>query len=347
MNANALGKRSPVPLRIEIGDQTVRVADPAMKAIFARIDQLATDRVPVLVTGETGVGKEIIARALHHRAPWASGPFIPVNCGGLPTTLIETELFGHERGAFTGAVDARPGLVEEASGGTLLLDEIGDLPLELQPRLLRLLDRRETRRVGSTRSREVDVRVVAATNRDLAADVAAGRFRLDLFFRLNGSAIVVPPLRERRFDIPVLAQDLLDAECAIDGRSPMAISPMAMFALMRHPWPGNVRELKYAMINAMCTGGAAVELDHLPASCRGAGPAPTVASPSRTVASGPGLHVAFTPIAEEVRQLVRSRMLLALEASHWVVLEAARLLHMPRRTFVARMKQYAIRRPGA
>jgi two-component system response regulator AtoC len=253
------------PTRIDIGDLHVHINDPAMKAIYGRAQQLAEDRLPVLITGESGVGKEIVARALHHFSPWASGPFVAVNCGGLPPTLIETELFGHEKGAFSGAVGAKLGLIESAAGGTLLLDEIGELPLEMQTRLLRVLDRRESRRVGGVQSRQLDLRIVAATNRDVVAEVAAGRFRSDLLFRLKGSTIVVPPLRER-LDIPGLAGDLLDAACARRNRAPLTISSAALFAVLRYTWPGNVRELKHAMEWAALAAvtSPSVELEHLP-----------------------------------------------------------------------------------
>jgi transcriptional regulator with GAF, ATPase, and Fis domain len=187
------------PLVLQLGDTSIRVADHEMRALFARARRLVDSSTPVLVRGETGVGKEIVARALHHMSP-TPGPFIPVNCGGLPPALIESELFGHERGAFSGAVDAKVGLVEAAAGGTVLLDEIGEMPLGLQAQLLRLFDRNEIRRVGSVNVRHVKVRVVAATNRDLDAEVRAGRFREDLLFRLKGTTLMVPPLRDRPLD---------------------------------------------------------------------------------------------------------------------------------------------------
>ena len=217
----------------------------AMRAVFDALLRAAPTTVPVLITGESGTGKELAARAVHARSARADQPFEVVDCGGLPPTLIESELFGHDRGAFTGAAADREGAFERAEGGTLFLDELGELPLELQPKLLRALGEREIRRVGGKRTRKVDVRIVAATNRDLRREVNAGRFRADLFYRLAVIQVRLPPLRDRPGDLPLLVRGLLEVitrERGIDG----VIEPdqELLDALGRHAWPGNVRELR-------------------------------------------------------------------------------------------------------
>jgi two-component system, NtrC family, response regulator AtoC len=210
----------------------------ALTRLMAMTERVAQSDTAVLIEGESGTGKELAARAVHTLSPRAAGPFIPVNCGALPGQLLESELFGHARGAFTGAVNAKQGLVELAEGGTLFLDEIGEMPLELQAKLLRFLESREARRVGDTKLRRVDARVVAATNRKLADEVKAGRFREDLYYRLNVVALQVPPLRERREDIPLLVEHFL----ARTG-SDKEMTPEAMDALLAYSYPGNLREL--------------------------------------------------------------------------------------------------------
>lgn len=211
---------------------------PALERLLELTGRVAQGEMPVLIEGESGTGKELIARAVHLWSPRAAGPFVPVNAGALPDQLLESELFGHAKGAFTGAATAKAGLVELAEGGTLFLDEIGEMPLELQAKLLRFLESHELRRVGETRIRRVDVRVVAATNRKLVEEVQAGRFREDLYYRLNVVALQVPPLRERREDIPLLVEHFL---ARIGSGKEMA--PEALGALMQHGFKGNVREL--------------------------------------------------------------------------------------------------------
>ncbi len=217
-------------------------ASETMRALFSRLERVAPTPLSVLLLGETGTGKEEVARAIHQssRRP---GPFITVDCGSIPKELADATLLGHARGAFTGAVADRPGPFEEAQGGTIFLDEIGELPLELQPKLLRALDRREVQRVGETQVRMVDVRVIAATNRDIAQDVADGRFRLDLYQRLKAMVLVLPPLRDRRQDIEALARHFLDAVASTIERK-LDLSPDALALLGTRSWDGNVRELK-------------------------------------------------------------------------------------------------------
>src|SRR3954452_17475833 len=216
---------------------------PAMKEVLRVVQKVAHAPTTVLIEGESGTGKELVARALHALSPRSERPFVAVNCGAIPETLIESELFGHAKGAFTDARSAKRGLFEEADGGTLLLDEIGELPLPVQPSLLRVLQDSEVRRVGDNRSTRVDVRVLAATNRDLAAQVQQGRFREDLYYRLNVVGVRLPPLRERQDEIPTLAERLLARHAGRIGVGPRKLSPRALESLRRYRWPGNVREL--------------------------------------------------------------------------------------------------------
>jgi len=218
-------------------------------------------RATVLITGETGSGKEVAARALHLAGPRARAAFVAVNCTALPENLLESELFGHVRGAFTGAVQGRIGRFEQAQGGTLLLDEIGDLPLELQAKLLRVLQEREFQRLGSSETVRVDVRVVAATNCDLEQQIEQGRFREDLFYRLNVVPIRMPPLRHRRGDIPVLARYFLEKVCRGEGLSLKSISSQAAERLAAFSWPGNVRQLENALEMAVALSGERPVLD--------------------------------------------------------------------------------------
>jgi transcriptional regulator with PAS, ATPase and Fis domain len=218
-----------------------------MNDVMAVVERLALTDVTVTLIGETGSGKDVLAHLIHDESPRVGKPFVVFDCGAVPPTLVESELFGHERGAFTGAHNEHPGAFERAIGGTLFLDEIGELPLELQPRLLRVLDNRLVRRVGGTRDRKVDVRVVAATNRDLRALVGARHFRQDLYFRLAAAIVNLPPLRERLEDLSWLVSRLL----ADLGRSDIVVTPAALASLRAHPWPGNVRELKNALACAL------------------------------------------------------------------------------------------------
>lgn len=248
-----------------------------MQLVVALARRIATVDATVLITGESGVGKERIARLLHDESTRSGGPFIAVNCGAISETLLESELFGHARGAFTGAVSDRPGLFEAANGGTLLLDEIGEVSPAVQVKLLRVLQEREVRRVGENRSRSVNVRVLAATNRDLVAEMAGGSFRSDLYYRLKVVQLHVPPLRDRPDDVLPLARVLL-AESAVRMVRPVTgLSSRAADQLLRYPWPGNVRELANAMERAVALAPSGrVELDDLPEAVRLAGPGPLV-----------------------------------------------------------------------
>jgi two-component system, NtrC family, response regulator AtoC len=227
-------------------------ASPKIQDVLRMIARLKDTRTPVLITGESGTGKELVARAIHFRGGFASQPFVAVDCGSLVPTLIESELFGHEKGAFTGAVRSKPGLFHAASGGTIFLDEIGELPLELQAKLLRVLQDKEVRPVGGNNRTKVDVRVVAATNRDLEAAYKDGTFRKDLYFRLNVVTVHLPALRERRADIPMLVHWFIDRYAPGSG---IQVSTGAMKCLLEYDWPGNVRELENCIERAIALGG--------------------------------------------------------------------------------------------
>ncbi|WP_437926525.1 sigma 54-interacting transcriptional regulator [Sorangium sp. So ce291] len=336
-----------------LGDRVVVLADPAMIRLFSLIERLAAAHLPVLVCGETGVGKEHAAFAVHHGSARRAGPFLSVNCAAIPDTLVESELFGHDRGAFSGAHAAKPGLFERASGGTLFLDEVGELTLSAQAKLLRVLEGGRFTRLGETREREVDVRIVAATNRDLQAEVKARRFREDLFYRLSSAVVLLPPLRERPADIPVLARRFLAAARARAQKPPLTFAPAAMLALAHHAWPGNVRELKNAMeFVAASVPDGVVERSNLPAAIAGAEgsepAAPTSAQPDRP--SGADLRPPageLRPLAEEIEALERRRIREALAAASGVKTRAARLIGVPERTFRLKLRQYGIDRGGS
>jgi DNA-binding NtrC family response regulator/pSer/pThr/pTyr-binding forkhead associated (FHA) protein len=344
--------------RVEIGDRAIVVADPAMMGLMDLIRRLAPTDLPVLIQGETGAGKENAAQALHHWSPRAKGPFIAVNCAAFTETLVESELFGNEKGAFSGATSARAGLFEAADGGTIFFDEIGDLPRSVQPKLLRVLETKRAMRVGATRERELDVRVVAATNRDLRVEEREGRFRQDLLFRLNAATLVLPPLRNRPREIAVLARMFLADACTRLGLPPKTLSGPSLHLLTAYPWPGNVRELKNVIdYLAATTSGAVIEpaqvrprLDDLtaaPAVATPAAAAPTpVAEPEESGSrrTQHGYAAEFAPIADELRELEQKRMREALEAAGWVQTRAAELIGMPLRTFQQKAKQFGLTR---
>ncbi|MFL5318034.1 MAG: sigma 54-interacting transcriptional regulator [Myxococcaceae bacterium] len=245
-------------------------SSPKMRQIFGLIKKIAPMDVSVVIQGETGTGKELVARAIHELSGRKKGPLVVLDCGAIPPNLIESELFGHEKGSFTGAVASRPGAFERANGGTIFLDELGELRFDLQPKLLRVLENREVRRVGGNEVQEVDVRVIAATNRDLVKEIQAGNFREDLYFRLSVINIQLPPLRQRRDDIPnILRRALQDPEMlAKAGKK--RFSPAAMSILMSYSWPGNVRELMNVLSHVITfADGEEIDVSHLPARLQG------------------------------------------------------------------------------
>jgi DNA-binding NtrC family response regulator len=265
-------------------DYGIIARSPDMRKVVDLAQRVAKVDFTVLITGESGVGKELIAHLVHHESARASGPFVAVNCGAITETLLESELFGHARGAFSGAAQQRIGLFEAANGGVLFLDEIGDVSPGMQVKLLRALQEHEIRRVGENRSRPVNVRVIAATNHELAKEIEAGRFRADLFYRLNVVQLHVPPLRERRQDILPLARVLLARAAEGSKRTVTGLTPRTADQLLRYEWPGNVRELENAMERAVAVGRAGlVEFDELPEEVRRARPAPTLDGPVLTL----------------------------------------------------------------
>ncbi|HVE87063.1 MAG TPA: sigma 54-interacting transcriptional regulator [Myxococcales bacterium] len=314
------------------------IADPAMVQLYRLIDKVAAGSINVLVLGETGVGKELVAEAVHQRSPRAGKPFVRINCAALSESLLESELFGHERGAFTGAVEAKPGLLEAAGGGTVLLDEVGELPLSTQAKLLRVLEERSVRRVGAIKPRPIDARFVAATNRGLEAEVDAGRFRKDLYFRLAGVALVVPPLRERRQEIAPLAASFARIASRQLGRGggEARISPQAMQRLEQYAWPGNIRELRNAVERAvLLAGGGPVDVEHLPLEKMAAVWLAPAAEPPPAA-----------PPAEGGRASAeRQRIVDALQRCAGNQTQAARLLGISRRTLLYRLDEYGLPRP--
>jgi two-component system response regulator HydG len=241
----------------------------AMRNVMAVVDRAAVHDTPVLIIGESGTGKELLARALHRKSPRAMGPFVAVNCSAIPETLLESELFGHRRGAFTDARDDRPGLFQSARCGTILLDEIGDMAAALQGKLLRVLQQKEVHPLGAPAPVAVDVRIVTATHRDLAALVTDGRFRQDLLYRINVIEVRVPPLRERSDDLAPLVRHLLDKHAAKLRKPECSVSAAAMAVIRRHSWPGNVRELENVIERALVLGlGTVIDVEDLPDSLR-------------------------------------------------------------------------------
>jgi two-component system response regulator HydG len=303
-------------------------ASAPMRELFAMIRAVAPSEASVLILGESGTGKELVAKALHEGSPRHARSLVAVNCAALAENLLESELFGHEKGAYTGAQRQRDGRFVQADGGTLFLDEIGEMPIALQAKLLRVLQEGEVQRLGSDRTVHVDVRVVAATNRDLEAEVRAGAFREDLYYRLNVIALRVPPLRERPEDIPLLARHFLSRFAARNRKSFRGFSPRAMDLMLRHPWPGNVRELENVVERAVILSpGDLVTESDLPASLRGTGDVP----PESHVSRGHSLEDA------ERQAIVRT-----LEQVGHNKSEAARVLGVTRVTLRSKMRKFGL-----
>ena len=309
----------------------------AIAQVIQQVSQVAESNFTVLVQGETGTGKELVARAIHHQSPRRQAPFVAVDCGAIPETLVESELFGHERGAFTGAQAKREGHFQLAKGGTLFLDEIGNVPLATQAKLLRALEQREIHPLGSARAVAVDARIIAATNTELEEGVKTGRFRADLYYRLSEFTITLPPLRSRREDITHLAQRFLD-EVSMELRRPVRrVSDEAMQALLRHDWPGNVRELKNVIRKAALLATDVVTPEHIPALNASA------PIPSRLAAEPSGEELSLREVAELAavraeREVIRH----ALGATKGNKSQAARLLRTDYTTLHAKMKRYGI-----
>jgi len=310
-----------------------------MRRIFDLVQRIANARTTVLVTGESGTGKERIARAIHDASDRRSAPFLVVNCGAIPEALIEAELFGHEKGAFTGAIASRLGIFREAAGGTVLLDEIGELAPALQVKLLRVLQERKVRGVGASAEVSIDVRVLAATNRNVEEDVRAGRFRQDLYYRLNVIRVEVPPLRERREDIRPLAEHFLLTCAAEQKKEIRGLSPDALRALEAYDFPGNVRELENVIERAVALAtGPTIGLGDLPREVSGVASQPTPALV--------GLPEEGCNLDEVVGEVERRLILQALERSGGVRTQAARLLGVTLRSLRYRLQKHALAEAG-
>jgi len=306
-------------------------ASAALSKVLRQIEQVAAADSPVLILGETGTGKDLVARALHERSRRRERPLVTVNCAALPDALIESELFGYEKGAFTGAVTRTLGRFEVASGGSILLDEVGELPLGAQAKLLRVLEGGTFERLGSSKTIRVDVRVIAATNRDLETEVRQGRFRADLYYRLNVFPVSVPALRERAEDIPLLVWHFISAKQGSLGRTIESVPDNLMWALERHAWPGNVRELENLVERALIvTTGTTLTLD-----------APLL---------GPAGAAAPGPLGATLEEVERTHIQAVLQQCGWKVAgrgNAAERLGLKRGTLQFRMKKLGIRRPEA
>ena len=366
------------PARVEV------LEDPAMKRVYTLVRRVAGARIAVLLQGETGVGKDVVAEAIHALSPRAEKPYVRLNCAALPENLLESELFGYEKGAFSGAVTSKQGLLEAANGGTIFLDEIGELPLATQAKLLRALEDGQVRRLGAITPRAVDVRFVAATNRDLETEVGRGAFRGDLYFRLSGVTLTIPPLRERTREIVPFARIFLRDLAEAAGRSAPGITPEAAQLLVRYAWPGNIRELRNAAERALllCDGDQ-IRAEHLPVEKLTAHVAPLSRPPSMPPPRGSGIPAPIDtmralPLHEIARaraeaessrptsvpqppappssleldelrarmdEVERRRVVAALEACGGNQTKAARMLGISRGTFVARLGAFGLPRP--
>jgi DNA-binding NtrC family response regulator len=346
--ANALEKRrleqEVTRLRADVERRYEMIGEsPAMRALYGDIEKVAPTRATVLITGESGTGKELLARAVHRLSPRVDLPFVKVNCAAIPADLIESELFGYERGAFTGAQGRRKGMFELADGGTLFLDEIGDMSLNAQAKVLRALQNGEITRVGSERTIGVDVRVVAATNRDLERAVAEGAFREDLYFRLAVVPLRTPTLRERKEDISALAAAFLADFCEENGLKSKPVEPQVWDRLRNKPWPGNVRELKNVVERMAILSADTITVDDLPAEGKLTPPAAAVANPSEGIdeAYEDGRRVTL----REFRDRAERRYVEAtLEECDWNVSKAASLLGVERTNLHKKMRSLGIQR---
>ena len=315
------------------GPEEILGESPAIREVRQLVEKLAPTRTTVLVTGESGTGKEVVARSIHSRSDRRDQPFVAINCGAIPEGLIESELFGHEKGSFTGAVDAKAGLFEVAGSGTLFLDEVGELPLHVQVKLLRALQEKRARRVGGTADIAFSARVIAATNRALEAEVKAGRFREDLFYRLNVIQLRMPPLRERRSDIPAFLEHFLQRFTAELGRSEAAFSPEALELLYGWQWPGNIRELANVVERAATlSDGSIIGAEALPPALRGA---ELRGGPAEIPTSGIDLQA-------HLDALERRTLEQALERTGGNKTEAAKLLALTFRSLRYRLAKFGI-----
>jgi len=354
-------------LRAELGRFDMVGKGAAMQRIYTLIQRTAPSEGRVLITGENGSGKELIARAIHQNSKRKAGPFVKLNCAAVPHELIESELFGHEKGAFTGALTARRGKFELAHEGTLFLDEVGDMPPSMQAKLLRVLQEGEFERVGGAETMKVDVRVIAATNKDLEKEISHGKFREDLYFRLNVVQIHAPPLREHREDVPALVESFLEESCRKNGRRTLRLTPEALQHLVNHDYPGNVRELRNLVerLAILCEGPIVTgpEAEALLPRRRGAPAATSSEQPVSTTTPVPATPPASAPVnvipppptwkyrsdktfRDQVEDAEREIILGALAFTRDNATEAARLLDLERGHFYKKMKSLGLRRAG-
>ncbi len=319
--ASALARTNPAPAPRD--SRGFIAADPAMAEVLSLMDAAAASKATVLITGESGTGKEVVARRIHELSAWGAGPFVAVNCAAIPATLMESELFGHEKGAFTGAGEARVGKFEQAQGGTLLLDEVSEMEPALQAKLLRVLQEREVERVGGRKPVSLDLRVVATTNRELPEEVRQGRFREDLYYRLHVIPIHLPTLRSRPQDIVSLAEHFLESACRVHGVTSARLSPEASAALARHEWPGNVRELQNAVERAaILARGGVVGSEHL------------------RLGGGPGRVAAGVAVEGTLDEMERTLILAAFEKHGRNKKATARALGINVKTLRSRLRDY-------
>jgi two-component system, NtrC family, response regulator AtoC len=320
-------------------DQFFVAASPAMRKIRAQVDQVANFNVPVLILGESGTGKEIVARLIHKRSARAARPFMKVNCAALPADLLESELFGYEPGAFTGANRAKPGKFELCDTGTFLLDEIGELPAALQAKLLHVIQDQEFSRLGSRSTIQVDVRVLAATNVDIQQAMAAKTFREDLFYRLNAFTIQLPPLRERREEIPLLLSQFMARFALRYARTPLPLSPGLVDACGRYSWPGNLRELENFVKRYLILADESLVYSEMEEKINGLGPVPEAPAAKNPPPTTGGLKSLVRSVKDEAEIEAISR---ALEETKWNRKKAARLLEISYKALLYKIRQYGI-----
>jgi len=322
---------------LAFGERQMIGTSPAMAKLKEQILLVAPSNASVLITGENGTGKELVARSIHFHSPRKDRPFVEVNCAAIPEELIESELFGHEKGAFTGAVSQKKGKFDLADNGTLFLDEIGDMSLKTQAKILRILQERKFERVGGTRTIEVDVRIIAATNKVLEEEIRAGSFREDLFYRLNVVPFTVPPLRERQQDIPPLVEHFLDMFCRREGVVYKVVTPEAMASLTGYAWPGNVRELKNVMERlAIMTPGTTVDINHLPDS---------IVSGELQREGGAGrldCVLELGTLREAREEFEKEFILQKLEEHNWNISKTAEAIELERSNLYRKLKTYGI-----
>jgi DNA-binding NtrC family response regulator len=336
LEREVLRLRDEIQRRTRLGRLVGR--SDAMQEVFRTVERLAQSKANVLVTGESGTGKELVARALHELGPRAAGPFVAINCAAIPDALIESELFGHERGAFTDARERRIGRLEAGHGGTVFLDEVGELSSAVQAKLLRVLQERSVERLGGVAPVPIDIRIVAATNRELEREVAEGRFRSDLYYRIHVVGIALPPLRDRREDVRLLSEEFLTRARTDAGRGPTRLAPAVLAAFERYPWPGNVRELENVIERAVALAeGDVLETEDLPQNLVQADRVGQLHDAVRTGQLG---------LDEAVGRFESALLLEALERSGWNQTRAAELLGITRRLLKLKIDRFGLAPPG-